>query len=169
MTLMPQEPTNKTTAASVAVSCLEEADGDWSMAAELMRKRIEEDADLRSEILKPLIDGAIWTLIRNAAHRTRTSWKPSEEAEAAHGESVARIRRVAASLYDWPLPGGIKLGRATAQTLEEAISIYESNEKRNGARKAWLREIKSKVKGDKTVAECLTEAQIERLRIKHGA
>jgi hypothetical protein len=134
-----------------------------------MRLRIDEDSELRDAILAPLIDGAIWDLIRAAAHRTRSAWVQTDEAIAGATNAAIRLRAAAASLYEWPLPGGMQLGKASREQVAEGAALYEQNASRNAARAKWLRAIEKKVKPGKSVAQSLSVAQLAKMRKEHNA
>lgn len=153
----------------LAREALSEADGDWSDAAARLRARIERDPALRDALLATLIDGATWALIRGAAHETRSAYtRPASEASTANAQD--RIRHLArVSLYEWPLPGGQKLGDASREELTGAADFYAQLAERNGARGSWLRAIAEKVRGEKVVRDCVTEKQLETLRSKFNA
>jgi hypothetical protein len=73
------------------------------------------------------------------------------------------------SLYEWPLPGGQKLGDASRAEVTAAADFYSHLAERNGARGSWLRAVSEKVRGEKAVRDCVTEKVLQTLREKFNA
>jgi len=147
------------TIAELASICIEDSDGDWSAAADLMEARVRDDRSLRDELTDPLISSAVWAAIRGASRKTRTAFhRAPNKAPSNDG-----IKAVAKSWYDYPIYGGVRLGDATKDEILAAVDGYRVQEESNRARREFMERIASKLKASKKVRECLTEQQIEAL------
>ena len=147
-----------------AAHCLSEADGDWVNAAKAMRGEIDSDEVLRAELLSPLISGAIWDLIRHAAHRDRSKCLQPDAGEDNTDGLRAMARR---TLLDFQLRNGKRLGDATRPDVLQAADWYGVLARTNGTNAKWLSAIaKALPDDDKTVSDVLTEEKARDLRTR---
>ncbi len=128
---------------ALARECYEEADHDRERAAKLMRRRLDDDGDLYRAVAEPLIDGAVWALIRGCARQYRQSIQGSLGAQSAPTpaarEAGERVRDVAVrSWYAYPLHCGVALGDATQAQVLESMDRHARFASANGAKAAWL-------------------------------
>ena len=93
-----------------------------------------------------------------------SKWLPPNYDAGGKGDRVAALAEGnAAMLMDFPLPGGKRLGEATADEVRTAAEFY-SKQAGNMAHKArWLSMIAARVK-DKTVKDALTEKKLRELQ-----
>jgi hypothetical protein len=148
----------------IAAECLRESDGDWEAAALAMRKQIDSKPRLRTELMKPLIAGAIWDRIRFAAHEDRKKCLRPDAGEDNTDGLEAMARR---TLLDFQLRGGTRLGDATRPEVTEAADWYGTLARTNGANAAWLKSVARALPDDeKLVSDVLTEDQARRLRTR---
>jgi hypothetical protein len=155
---------NGGTLKQVAAQCLREAEGDWVAAATEMRAIVDADPDFRGELLKPLISGAIWDLIRYCASQDRLKCiRPEAGTDSTTGlEEMARR-----TLLDFPLRGGQRLGDAKRLQVVESADWYNVLACANGTNAAWLKSvIKALPDDDKTVSDVLSEEEVRTLRTK---
>ncbi len=156
--------TGNRTLGQIAAECLAGSEGDWVTAAIAMRKQIDSDPKARGELLNPLISGAIWDRIRQAAHNDRTKClQPNAGSDSTDGlEAMARR-----TLLDFQLRNGLRLGDATRSDVKQAADWYGTLARANGTNALWLDSIVKRLKDDnKLVSDVLTEKQARRLRDK---
>lgn len=148
---------------SLAEQALEETGGDWERAAEILRIRLDDDG--------PLKDAALATaarhLIRQSASKMRGRMRRNPEgAQAGQGETGGNRAGLAAmsrrTWYDWPLPGGKRLGEAVRPDLQAAASYWYTQAEANRRSGAFVERVAGLLEDDGTpVGSALTEAQIE--------
>ena len=154
----------KQTLNQIATQCLDEAEGDWQAAATAMRAEIDSDEVLSAELLRPLISGAIWDLIRHAAHRDRKKCLQPDAGEDNTDGLKAMARR---TLLDFQLRDGKRLGDATRPDVIQAADWYGVLARTNGINATWLSAIVKKLPDDeKLVSDVLTEEQARKLRTR---
>lgn len=127
----------------IAKQCLEEADGDWEQAAQLMEARVLNDDALYKEVALPLIKRAVWALVRGASRKKRQTFFSNRRVGK---DTTTGIKAVAAMNWlDYPLMGGQKLGDATREDLQKNIEKHVSDAKENEKKANWLSRIQSGV------------------------
>lgn len=113
----------------IAEEAFEESSGDYELAKKLLAERMPDNAT------PILVDIAVADLVRRAAHDKRkkitslgmngTSRREVSEfkipTNASDRINAIVMRR---GFYDWPLPGGKKLGDATFSNVRESITSY---------------------------------------------
>lgn len=126
--------------AEMARKALAECDGDWEKAARLLRSWADSNETLYRALADSLIDKACWSAIRGASHNQRRNLF-----DPTHGEiplpnwNDADIRAVAKNgWYDYALPGGLKLGDAKREDVEEAIDFHMVQSRSNMVKAKWL-------------------------------
>lgn len=131
---------SRNTIRAIAADCLAKADGEWTVAAAMMEKRVENNAKLFKELMSPLLKQAIWDQIRYATRIERRDI--IEASRVHHSENTDDIDAMnTVREADWLaylLPGGIKLGDADAQTLMEVASMHESYAASNQKKAKWM-------------------------------
>lgn len=157
------------TPGAVASDCLEQSNGDPKKASQLMRERLDSSDNLRDAVTRPLIDGAIWTLITKAMRQTRSNYFKQTNNER-QGLAVVRtggtkgIEAVSArNWYDYPLAGGLKLGDATKNDVNEQITIHLREVETNRQRAEFFKRIVDRIPDGKKVREVLTNDQIQEM------
>ena len=150
------------TPAKLAATCLETAEGDWRIAADMMERELERNPQTRDALIAPLIKQAVWSAIRAAARDIRSDYK-------AHGVTVQQdnaegIRACARrSWYDYPIFGGKRLGDATPDEIDEAAQRYQELADANAEESERMRRVRSALKGKKTVRQQLSETKLAAL------
>lgn len=150
--------TESVSISDVARESLDTADGDWKVAAGLMRDRVSEDAALRDVLFAPLMDSAIWTAIRTEALATRRAYHVAGLRNHADrnvaDDGIARLAESnALSLLDFPLRGGLRLGDATHAEVMEAAVDYLKRGRTIMVRGKWLMAVAHIIASGGTVAE----------------
>jgi len=152
----------------LAQKALEEAQGDWSKAFELMLQWVEDNPDALEEVIRH----GCWHAIQIAAANVRTQYfrsAASQCSEGVSGETQARtssadLRSLAfKSWYNYQLPGGVRLGDADREKLDAAHQRYEKLANSNAQRARFVDRVRENVHGEKTVEECLNEERIEEI------
>lgn len=153
---------------SVAAQCLRDNDGDWVRAAAAMKSLVLEDQKLRDLLTEPLLDSAIWMLVRKASAGTRRAFKASAVVSGSDDVSGSRAigERAAREWFDYPLRGGLRLGDADAAALKVEIEHHFALAKSNNAMGKFLEEIQRKI-GQKMVRDALSNQQLRTIAKKH--
>lgn len=152
---------DRVSARDVARECLAEA-GSQREAVEMLVARMSVDAALRSEVMTPWEPRAAEALVRAVQTKSRAAlWlRP-----VAPDDRIAALRNAAQTmLMDFPLPGGKRLGDATAEDLLAAGGFY-SRQAGDMAHKArWLGAVRDRMGDAATVASALDEAALRALQ-----
>lgn len=155
----------------VARECLKRSRGGWKAAARRFRKKMNEDAALRAEILEPLIERAIWDLLREADHGrrsaiTRGSVPRPMPGPGATSSAEALGRAADRRLADFPLQGGVRLGSSCRSEVEAMRAVYGRNRRGNAIGEEWMRRIASRLPVDdsKVVDDVFTEESLREAR-----
>lgn len=146
---------------TLAERCLESCQGDWKKAAAKMEREVRSNAGLYSELMDPLVSGAVWERVRQAARSQRRSFHNA--ATAPKSPKNDGLEAVAQSWYDYPIYGGVRLGDATREDLQSAIDGYRMHEQSNRMRREFMERIYAKLPDGKRVRETLHESEIERI------
>lgn len=137
-----------------------DADLDKRVAALLRAvKRIPE---VYAEMMAPHEVPAARLLLRDSQRQERGAlW-------ARPTEPDARVAALAAgnSLLDFRLPSGIRLRNATADEVGAAADFYTKQAADMAWKAKWLGQIVGRIKKDKTVGDCLTDADLIAIREK---
>lgn len=78
------------------------------------------------------------------------------------GGNGHRVLAHARALMDFPLPGGVRLKDATSADLAKAVEFYAKQADNMQRKSVWLDRIRERV-GDKTVADALSESDLQEL------
>jgi hypothetical protein len=148
----------------VARECLEICNGDVADATKEMIGRVHRSRGLRDALTAPLIDGACYDAIRSEQHANRrVIWNTTNKSGEDPGE---RFRKFAtASLMDFPLLNGKRLGDAEREEVSGTQKFYEAQSRSMGVRAAWLRLILVKLPPHKKVGDVLTEKQLLAMQV----
>lgn len=74
-----------------------------------------------------------------------------EPDQTAGLHAIAEAR--AATLFDYVLPDGSRLGDATAGILDEAIELHQQLEQANGKKARWLSQVRTLLPDDRAMVE----------------
>jgi len=149
----------------LARQALEQANGDWSEAFNLMLKWVGDDPEALDEIVRH----GCWHAVQIAASQVRQQYfardkdDEQESGEAYARTSGSRLREIARqSWYNYPLPGGQRLGSATQKDLEHAHHRYDKLSKSNGQRRDFIERVQGLLgESSKVVEEVVAEEDIE--------
>lgn len=155
-----------TSPAEVARQALTDAKGDVVRATELMVGRVLRDQTLYRQLLDPLARTACYDVIRQICRSDRraiwNSAQPSTDDQRAR--VIALAGGVRASLMDFPLPGGLRLGDAQRADLSAAAAFFSRQATDMGRKARWLGLIAQSLPDEKSVSEVLTDARLSELK-----
>lgn len=161
-----REEKDKITPARIATEALQQSNNDVVRATHIMVARISKDQSLYRMLMDPLVKTACYDAIRKICRGNREAiWlmpQPSNTQE--HENVIALARGTVATLFDFPLPGGLLLKDANRHDLSEAIKFYAAQAKDMGAKAKWLELIAQCLTDKKRVSDVLTEARLIELR-----
>lgn len=150
----------------LADDAMARAGGDAPKAAELMVKKMNEDADFYAAIRDDLLRNAChMRLLQMRSALRRLTWSPPANYDAGgHGKRLLG-GMLENSLLGFPLPvTGKLLGKSTKQDIHEAANFYATHELDSGRKKRWLNLIWKNVPAGKLVGEVLKEQQLRDLQ-----
>jgi len=161
-TLPFPDPPQFTSISAVADWAMDVADGDWQQTDAIIKDLLENDAEIKSALLDPLISKATWAAVRAAGHRRRRKLLHDEPPMAEGEDSTTGIKLVSArNWYDFPLPGGKKLGDATHDDLVFAAEFHNLQAVSNASRSRWFTRMADQMPEDSLVRDVLSLEQIE--------
>lgn len=166
MAATAQNQDDELTIPSTARHALETASGDVVKATEIMAARVAKDPTLYRHLMDPLVKNACYDAISQQCHRERRAiWHAKQPTtEAARGRILALAGGTAATLMDFPLPGGMRLAAATRADVTAAAEFYGKQSKDMSGKAKWLQLIAQHVPAKKTVNEVMTDARLAELR-----
>lgn len=155
----------------LARECMD-AKGNVADAADEFQRRLDEFPDLQQQWVEQALDAAAKDLVRQATKDTRNAVgrnvatgrsDQSDPRERAGGGMAAILRN--RGIFDWPLPGGAPLGKATLTDVAEAQEHYQKIAQTNSARAAFFAAIAEglRKKPARTVADRFTAQELERM------
>lgn len=135
-------------------------EGDMPGASNELYRRITSDQDALNEILP----GVLLTWCREQVGGFVGSIRLASIQAAPDADQSSRIRRViAVTLFDFPLPGGKRLGDANAGEIRDGAAAYGRTAQDALHKARFLNRVAEKV-GRKNKAEnALTLAQLEQI------
>lgn len=159
----------KRTLLDVARQCLEDAKNDRLKASKLFRREIDEDGDLRRELIEPLLDKACWDQIRKVAHTDRKPYWASvgHQANADNTDGVQHVAQEHAR--DWlsyPLSCGKVLGDANRDEVLAEQSMHDMHARQNAIRARFYGKIAEKMGKAKRVRDALTNDKLDELSLE---
>ena len=149
-----------------AEEALEIAGGDWAQAAGLYREWIAADPDLAAAVTAPLLDQAIWYLIRRSAHASRRyAWNGDggPMAQRAREDSEGLRLLAAHNLLLYPMLGGRHLGECNKAEVAETANMHRSLTRSNALRARWFEAIDRHLEEGQLVKDVLTHDQLQAL------
>ena len=157
------------TLAEIVEDAVESSDSKQE-AADKVLAAVRGDADLYGALLGPYEKTAALDAVGNALTRKRRAIMdtvkshPGAESLATRAGALAQVNSTL--FLDFPLPGGLPLGRATREEVEEAARHYLDTARDATEKGRWLKRIAEAMppRGKKTVAEYLGEADLAKLR-----
>lgn len=162
------------TVVELAMAALDEAGNEAGAASILFDQVMDEPAYVR-EICALIIHrvAADTSHRRHAQSRARSTstashrHAPDVTAEAPKepatrpGEAPKAARAMASvvgrTIFNFDLPGGVKLGEATSEIIIKAIGSYREQARTMTTRVRWLEKIAARIKPGETVADSMDE------------
>lgn len=146
----------------LARQCVAES-ADHCIARGLMIGRVLQ----REEVTRYLIAEACASLIAAADQQTRQALtRAAYEPSPAAGARIAARLRNRGSAYDWPLPGGKRLGDATLAEVDAAAERHKGQKEGAASRERFYRAIAKRLRGaggKGIVREVLRDHEIDQL------
>jgi hypothetical protein len=156
---------------------------DLDAAVPMLLRALAKDRPARDAMLQPFENVAARAALRHRMHMQRAAiWNGAGDGaerqarggaresatDASPAASHARVHHlanaVAASLFDFPLPGGRRLAAATGAEVRAAAEVYRTRAADMGWKARWLDRIAASVPEDRAVGEVLTAEQVLTLR-----
>jgi len=161
------------------------AGGEWKRAAKILRGWMRADTKLYREMMDPLVDQAIHSLLRSltgderrASLRVRAlptlTGRPTANPDPAFSDGSLRrlAARHLAGLLAFPLPGNgnLLLGDAVRAQVSEAADFYGIQAHGNARRGRWLRLVAGALPdGRRKVRDALDVKKLDALRQQANA
>jgi hypothetical protein len=134
--------------------------GNQLAATEALYKIISKDTKLLEKILPQIL--RLWCA--GAIHSYLSELRFAAIQPSDTTQRGARLREVlAATLFDFPLPGGKRLGDANAAELRAAAERYMTQANDMGHKGRWLRAVAGKVGQHNRAEGAMTLKQLEEL------
>ncbi|HLL28518.1 MAG TPA: hypothetical protein VKT73_12820 [Xanthobacteraceae bacterium] len=152
----------------MAKESLDECDGIIEKAREKMVERVKRDPSL----YRGLFDAMVWTACDNVIrHCTRAQRKqiwdnanrPDEEGARATAAAAEGMRNI---LFDMMLRSGRKLGDVTREELLEESEFYFAQGRNMLAKGSFYKLIAKKISEGKTVRQCISLQQANKIHRK---
>lgn len=154
----------KRTLMDAARDCMARANDDRAKAAKLFRREIDQDGDLRREMIEPLLDKACWEQIRKVAHADRRPYWASAGAQSG-ADNTSGVKGVAKThAQDWlsyPLSCGKALGDANRDEVEAERDMHDMHARHNAMRARLYDKIIGAMGKAKRVRDALSNDQLE--------
>lgn len=157
------------TLTGLAAQILEQAGGDRSRATQLMVDRLRDDPEVGQTIIDRALKIAAAQAIAHvlAYRRTRIlTQSPHERSLVTQKASDRAVAFASARLAEFPLPSGKRLGDATRDDLQIAVTTFQRGIATLGRRANWLLLIAQKMPPLKTVGEVFSEQDLERTALE---
>lgn len=166
--LKPKPQPKPKTFTQVAREALEEADGDIQAGTDNLVAKVLASQDYRVRFFGKLVRDACYSAISDLVRDERSEIWQAEQPKRKllhRGMVEALARGVAKTLFDFPLPGGQRLGDATRLQVGDAASSFE-DQARTPAREArFLRAVYALLPDDKaTVRKAIKLDKLKQLR-----
>jgi len=152
------------TVESVARECFKACDGDVQASVKKMAARVRADMGLFRELLDEMVESACYSeLAKLNRDNNRAIWTAANYDPGGKGERVKALASGNALMF-FRLPSGPLLGQAKRADVDAAADFYAKQAQDMGWKARWLQMIAKHVEGNKTVAKCLTEQQLAKLK-----
>ena len=160
-----------------ADECLERSAGDVRAAAELGRKRLNEEEVLADELLEEILHFALHEKMRECMRSQRPQYasrvggvektaNPDQGVEGLRAHAQHTAAEYGWDIYNYPLAGGIQLGSATREHVERQAEIHRVMVQSNSAKLRWFEAILERVPktSKKPISKHLTREEIQALK-----
>lgn len=155
-------------APSLVTRAWNESENSIEDAVDILFDCVVEDkeflADKMPEILRT------WCREQISSHVSRvrlTAWTAPNYSKTAKSDRVRNL--ISNLLMDFPLIGGKRLGDGTKEDVLASAAFYSEQARILSHRGRWLNAVAQKVKGNSTVSQVLTEADLRDLQEKTNA
>lgn len=135
-------------------------EGDMPAAIDALALRITTDAELRATLMAPIIRAWCRDQISAYVGSLRVAAVETTR-ESQRGERLRSV--IGMTLFDFPLPGGKRLGDANAAEIAEGAQAYAETAADAAHKSRWLQAVAAKVGKRNRCEEALTLAQLEAL------
>lgn len=154
------------TPSHIAAEALQKANNDVVKATDIMVARVNKDEILYRLLMDPLLKTACYNTITGVCRSRRQNiWTmPQPSSEEARENVVSLARGTAATLLDFPLPGGLLLRDAKRDDVSAAATFYSLQAKDMGIKAKWLQLIAQHLPSKKTVAQVMNDARLTELK-----
>lgn len=158
---MDEQETAQKTVQKVAQECVD-ATSSIQEAQNRLKRLTLEDSDLHRRVTAHLLDQACYDAVR-AVHKGNRQkiWAAPNYTQGGNGH---RLKTMAVTLLDFPLPNGVKLGDATGAQVIEAAEFYrkQAADMRNKA--IWLKKVSECLDTGEKVRDNITHQQLEAMK-----
>jgi len=156
------------TIASIARESLEKADGNVIEAAKTMTNRVLKNDALFRQLMEPLCQSACYDAIRQVVrHSRRSMWdmkQPTPAEEKRRTEHEGEFFR--ATLYDFPLPDGTRLGDAIKSQILAGADFYAKQSKNMESKARFLTMVGAVANERKPLRKVASLTQLANLKKK---
>jgi hypothetical protein len=174
---------------ALAANVFEKAAKDTALAEKVLLERIEGDAALRAELLRPLVQEAIRSVVQESLRADRTvvsrhALRPSpvpklttrpdgrvvQPPKAQRAQAEAMARSVAETFFsEFTLANGVRLRTATYDQVAAQEFRYRSQGETMVRRAAFLKDILDKMSPNQTVEMVVDATTVLEMFREHGA
>lgn len=148
------------TIASLVRDAWEHNEGDMPNATEALFSTVSGDQAMLAHILPGVLKAWCREQINHHVFQLRVAaLSPVEDPARSNRLRTA----IAASLFDFPLPGGKRLGDANASDIREGAALYNRSASDAAHKARWLEAVAEKVGRKNRAESALTLQQLEEL------
>lgn len=154
----PAEHPNETPISAFVKNAWSVNDGDMPSAIEALYRDITARPDVLNAILPQVLRAWCREQVGQYVSRVRLASLPTPE-DPSRGNRLRSA--IATSLFDFPLPGGKRLGDANASEIREGASAYQRTADDAEHKARWLTIVADRVGRKNRAENALTLAQLE--------
>ena len=161
--LIGRAPNRTQTLEQLVASCVRDAFGDASTAAQLLQERVQGNRRAFRELTQPLLANAC---LQAVSARIRANRPPEDDwskDEYEEPDTSDRLFALARSLLDFRLPSGVILRDAFVHDVRDGARTLRERAHRVIKRADWLEAIASGMPRHKTVGDIFDEAELSEL------
>lgn len=170
MTVHAKDITKPKTLSDLAREFLDDHGGRTGAAITALQDLIRNDEGLRLSIATEAVMTLAALKVQEQMHRDRAKVWDAANARAAGAAPkaktsiVALANGLAASLMNFPLAGGVRLGDATREEVLAQAGMYAATAKDAGHKARWLEAVAARVAPGQRVREALTDEALSSLQ-----
>ena len=161
--LIGRAPNRTQTLEQLVASCVRDAFGDASTAAQLLQERVQGNRRAFRELTQPLLANAC---LQAVSARIRANRPPEDDwskDEYEEPDTSDRLFALARSLLDFRLPSGIILRDAFVHDVRDGAMAIRDRARKKMKRAAWLEAIAARMPRHRTVEQVLDESTLSKL------